>query len=279
MFAVVTRPLWRLRLTRDLPRYLLAAVSLAGLLASARFAIAPPPGGAGRTVGMSAEAPDRAAEGFAVLFARLYLTWDAADPQTAARLLSGFTGGGMEAEAGLVPPSRGSEQVLWAQVIQERSVGAGGHVYTVAAQTDTAGLLYLTVGVERGADRSLALAGYPAFVGPPASSPSAPPAHPREVADQGLVTVLARALRNYLAGNASELAADLTPDAHVALPPNQLGLQSVQRLGWSPDGRSVLARVVAQDARGAQYTLDYELDVARAQGRWEVAAVQMNPLA
>ena len=39
----------------------------------------------------------------------------------------------------------------------------------------------------------------------------------------------------------------------------------------------MLAAVQAQDGRGAQYTLAYELDVARAQGRWEVSAVQMDP--
>jgi hypothetical protein len=39
----------------------------------------------------------------------------------------------------------------------------------------------------------------------------------------------------------------------------------------------VLATVAAQDARGVRYTLAYELDVLREQGRWEVSAVQMDP--
>ena len=34
---------------------------------------------------------------------------------------------------------------------------------------------------------------------------------------------------------------------------------------------------MAQDARGARYTLAYELDVAEVAGRWEVAAIQMDP--
>ena len=56
-------------------------------------------------------------------------------------------------------------------------------------------------------------------------------------------------------------------------PPGQgLGLESVQHLDWSADGRSVLAVVRASDRRGAVYTLGYELDVVRAQGRWEIAA-------
>jgi hypothetical protein len=35
--------------------------------------------------------------------------------------------------------------------------------------------------------------------------------------------------------------------------------------------------VQAQNARGARYTLAYELDVARVQGRWEVSAIQTDP--
>jgi hypothetical protein len=39
----------------------------------------------------------------------------------------------------------------------------------------------------------------------------------------------------------------------------------------------VLAAVQAQDSRGVQYELAYEVDVVRLQGRWEVSAVQTNP--
>jgi hypothetical protein len=51
----------------------------------------------------------------------------------------------------------------------------------------------------------------------------------------------------------------------------------VQSLAWSEDRRSVRALAHAQDGRGVQYTLAYELDVVREQGRWEISAVQMNP--
>ncbi len=86
-----------------------------------------------------------------------------------------------------------------------------------------------------------------------------------------------RALRNYLAASASELAADLTASAHVSLPAAALTLESVQRLDWAPGAGAVLAVVAAADARGAHYTLAYELDVARVQGRWEISAIQMDP--
>ena len=51
----------------------------------------------------------------------------------------------------------------------------------------------------------------------------------------------------------------------------------MQRLDWAPGAGAVLAVVEAEDARGARYTLAYELDVARVQGRWEVSAIQMDP--
>jgi Conjugative transposon protein TcpC len=276
--TVDTKPLWRIRLTRELPRMLLLGASLAGLLASARFAIAPP-----RPVALAHARPvappqDLAAEGFAQLFARRYLTWEADDPEAHQRSLAPFVGTGMEPGAGLQPPSGGEEQVQWTEVVQERTAAPGEHVYTVAAQTDTAGLVYLTVDVQRAADGALKLAGYPAFVGAPASDPGSPDSRLREVAEPALRTVVERALRNYLADSEADLAADLTSAARVSLPAQALSLEAVQRLDWSPEGGDALsATVQARDARGARYTLAYELDVVQAAGRWEVAAIQINP--
>lgn len=276
--TIVTRPLWQIRLARELPRYLLCGLATAGIAASLRFAVAPPrPAAADARAVAPPQAPDRAAEGFAVLFARRYLTWNAGEPQASARALEPFAGGGVEADAGLGLPASGQQRVDWAEVVQGREPAIGEHVYTVAAQTDTAGLLYLAVSVARTADGRLALAGYPAFVGAPATAPARPRGQLAEVGDRALATVAERALRNYLAASAGELAADLTAGARVSLPAQSLSLETVQRLDWSPDRRSVLAVVQASDARGAQYTLAYELDVARAQGRWEISAVQMNP--
>ncbi len=275
--TVVSRALWRIRLARELPRYLLCAAAMAGLAASARFALAPPaPNAPVATVRTSAPA-DRAAEAFAVLFSRRYLTWNAGEPQALERALEPFLGPGMEADAGLELPAGGEQRVEWAEVVQARALAPGEHMYTVAAQTDTQGLVYMTVSVARTADGGLALAGYPAFVGAPASAPAQAPARLREVAEPALATVVQRALRNYLASSSSELAADLASGTRVSLPATPLVLQSMQRLDWAPGTGSVLATVQAQDARGVRYTLAYELDVVRAQGRWEISAVQMDP--
>jgi hypothetical protein len=281
-----TRPLWRIRVAREWPRYLLSALAVAGLAASARFAIDPPRPVTPRLVAPGPPPPDLAAEGFATQFARSYLTWSAAEPQAHEAALAGFVGPGIDPDAGLQPPSSGEQRVEWAEVVQERELESEParparpeHVYTVAAQTDDAGLQYLTVSVVRTANGSLALGGYPAFVGAPASGPAQVQAQSqgREVSESALATVVARALRNYLAASASELAADLTASAHVSLPTAALSLEAVQRLSWAPGAGAVLAVVAAQDARGARYTLAYELDVARVQGRWEISAIQMDP--
>jgi hypothetical protein len=275
--SIKTRPLWRIRLARDLLRYLLYALAVAGLAASARLAIAPPRGVAQNAVSAAPAPPDLAAEGYASMFARRYLTWNAADPQASQRALEGFAGPGMEADAGLQLPPTGEQGVEWEEVVQQREPAPGQYVYTVAAQTDTAGILYLTVSVVRAANGGIALGGYPALVGAPSSGPAELPQHLREVSDPALATVVERALRNYLAASAAELASDLTTDAHVSLPAAPLTLDTVQRLDWSAEGSAVLAVVQAQDSRGVRYTLAYELDVARAQGRWEISAVQTDP--
>ena len=115
-------------------------------------------------------------------------------------------------------------------------------------------------------------------MGAPASGSATGGGELREVSDPALRTVVERALRNYLAGSAAELAADLTSTARVSLPAQALSLESVQRLSLSPEGGQALSAIVlAQDARGARYTLAYALDVDRVAGRWEIAAIQMDP--
>jgi hypothetical protein len=277
--TIARRPLWRIRLARGLPRYVLYALALAGVLASARLALDPPRAALPAALLRRPAAEDLAAEGFATLFARAYLTWEAQHPEAREHALAPFVGPGMDAGAGLQPPPSGEQRVQWAQVVQQRSPLAEEIVYTVAAQTDTAGLIYLTVSVLRKPGGTLALAGYPAFVGPPVSGPAQTDADGRlrEVSEPALTTVVERALRNYLAGSPSELAADLAPGARVSPPGIELALQSLQSLQWAPGVGVVLALVQAQDQRGASYTLAYELDVLRAQGRWEISAIQMDP--
>ncbi len=277
LVSVTPKSIRRIRLARELPRYLLQALALVGVLASARFAIAPPHPVPARSSTSGFATPDRAAEGFATLFARAYLDWDSRDPEAHRLALAPFVGSWMEPEAGLQPPESGEQQVQWTQVVQVRPLVSGEQLYTVAAQTDTAGLLYLTVGVVREADGALALAGYPAFVGAPAAAGAAAPAHLHEVDDPALETVVVRALRNYLARAESELAADLAVGTRVSLPTQTFTLQALDSLEWSSSGRSLLATLRVRDEPGTQYTLAYELGVRLSAGRWEISAIQTNP--
>jgi hypothetical protein len=267
---VSAQALWRLRLRREAPRLLLHAVAAFGLLASARYAIDPPAPRSQPARAGSAVQPDRSAEAFAVLFARRYLTWDAANPEAHRQALAPYVGQQMEAEAGFQPPQSGSQRVLWTQVVQ-----AQRGRYTVAAQTDASGLVYLSVGVERLAGQALALSGYPAFVGPPPIAPAAAPPTLSEVQDGALSTVATRALRNYRAGQASELAADLAPGARVLPPARPLALESLDALQWLRAGSSLYALVHAGDRAGGRYALAYRLGVADAAGRWEIAAIEL----
>ncbi len=276
---IVTRPLWRIRLASQLPRYLLYAVCVAGLAASARFAIDPPRAGGRPPAATPAAVGVLAGRGFASLFARRYLTWNAGEGgQAGGTVLGPLTDAtGAESGAAVRLPNRGEQHVEWAEVVQERQPSPREHVYTVAAQTDSSGLLYLSVSIVRTGDGALALGGYPAFVGPPAWSPSMTQGASREVEDPALKVVVERVLRNYLAASAYELAADLTSGARVSLPPRPLVLQSIGHVDWAPGGHAVLATVQAEDAHGVLYTLEYELDVSDEQGRWGVSAVQMDP--
>jgi hypothetical protein len=274
--TISTSSTWRLRLMREIPRYLLAAVALSGLAASARFAVAPPrPAAAMRA--LPAEVPDGAAEAYAALFARRLLSWNSAEPLSLSRSLEPFLGAGQQADIAVQLPSNGAQSVAWAEVVQAREPQRGVHVYTVAAQTDAAGLLYLAVGVTRLPSGALALSGAPAFVGPPASAVEQGPKRLRAVEDPALEVVVRRALTNYLSGQSGELASDLTPTARVSLPTNSLILREMGKLGWAPGGGAVVGQVQASDPRGATYTLAYEVDVVEAQGRWEISAVQMDP--
>jgi hypothetical protein len=275
--ATTTSSLWRLRGSLHLTRWVLYTDAAVGVATTIRFAIAPPSPPAPRVPNV--QRIDLAAEAFATLFARRYLTWDANRPDAYTQALAPFLGDGVDPNAGLRPPATGTQTVQWAEVVQARNVSPAEHVYTVAAEASPARVLYLAVDVARDPVRGLALARYPAFVGPPASHPATTLSSDRgaDVGDASLLRVVERALRNYLAGSASNLAADLVAGAHVTLPPNPLALQQLTQLQWRLDGTGVLATVVADDQRGVAYTLSYELDVVSASGRWEVVAIQTDP--
>lgn len=275
IFEVSRRPMWRIRLRRELPRWVLTAAAVTGLLASARMTV-DPPRPAGRLESVAPTVVDRAAEAYAVLFVRRYLTWSAAEPQASARALEAFEGQGMEG-AGLLLPDSGQERVEWAEVVQSRVPTAGEHVYTVAVTTSPGGLQYMTVSVRREPSGALRLVGYPAFVGAPATVPAKLTPSATPVTEPALEAVVKRALGNYLTDSVNELSADLSAGAQIAPPASPLQPVAIERPTWAPGGGAVEVVVQALDALGVRCTLQYEMDVSRLQGRWEVSAIQTDP--
>jgi len=118
---------------------------------------------------------------------------------------------------------------------------------------------------------------YPAVVGPPVSDPGAAPVEEREVSDGALRAVAERAVRNYLAGQRTNLLADLDPAAVVSLPTTVLGVRSVHAITKAADDR-VAVEVAAADETGVQWTLRYELTVVH-RDRWYVRAIEPDPVA
>ena len=269
-----TVPLWRLRADLSLTRWLVTAAAIVGIAATARLTIAPPSPPAPRAA--AGPVTDLAAEGFAEQFTRTLLTYDSSRPDAHRRALASFAGDGLDPDAGLVPPPSGSQQVQWVRVVQQRDPRPGEHVYTVAVQTDRGGLLHLAVDVRRDSAGMLRLGGYPALVGAPATAPVTrdPDERLREVDDQGLSEVVARALRNYLAGNAGQLVADLAPGVRVSLPDLRVRMTALENLRWAAGGGSVIAAVAAVGPGGASWQLRYEIDVRSFAGRWEVSAIE-----
>jgi hypothetical protein len=245
------------------PRYLASAVLLVFLALGVRAAFfAAPAATAPKPALDQADAPS---EDFALQFARAYLTYDAARPGLRARALALYIGGAQLAPDAGFSAARGSQSVRWAEVASDQRALTGGRVITVAAAVSSQRLpLYLAVTVEHPRGGPLRLAGYPSLVGAPSiASTAAPP--PREpVSDPALIEVVDRVLRNYLAGAAPDLEADLAADAEVTLPTRRLRLLEVQQVVWlgAQGSGAVLATLNAVDSGGATYTLSYELGIA-----------------
>jgi hypothetical protein len=243
------------------PRYLaigvLALLLLLGVRSLFDSPAAPEPSRAAAT----ADAPSRA---FALEFSRAYLSYDVGRPDLRRRALAPFLSDAVAADAGFFPAG-GSQAVIWAEVASDQPALTGGRAITVAAAISTQALpIYLTVSVAHEPGGPLSLVGYPAFVGAPAISRDAPSVSLSPVEDEQLIAVVGRALRNYLAGSAQNLKADLAPGAAVTLPTLPLRVRSIERVDWlgRSGARAVLATVEAIDARGATYTLAYELGIA-----------------
>ncbi len=258
----VRRSVRRSRLAARAPRHLASAVLLVLLAVGLRTIFFPP--APARATAHPASSFDAPSEDLALRFARVYLTYDAADPSAREDALRPYLPVGLAADAGF-SAAHGSRRVRWEEVASDQSALVGGRVITVAADvSDEATPIFLAVTVRHEAGRPLSILGYPSLIGAPALTTTAPEVPREAVSDHAVSEVVDRVLRNYLAGSAPELRADLTGDADVTLPTLDLRLREVREIDWvdGPGSGAVLATVSAEDREADTYTLTYELGIA-----------------
>jgi hypothetical protein len=272
--GVETRSQRAMRLRARAPRALAtAAVSLLALGGLRAAVQGPTPAPAHkRTVAGS----DQTVGAFAEAFVRVYLSFDPAAPELREERLAGYLSRALDPDAGLAPPSGHVREVEWTTVVDQVE---RGRLTSVTVAAGLAGeTLHLAVPVERDERGLVAVAGYPALVGPPAHDMAIAPASEDQVDDSGLRAVCERAVRNYLAGERRDLAADLADDAVVSLPGRQLDVRSVEAVTWAVPGRRAAVQLQAEDPEGATWTLRYELAVVR-RDRWYVRSLHTDPRA
>jgi hypothetical protein len=261
-----------------LPRYVLYAVAVISI-AHSLVATAFP----SRTAASAARIPaavgvgaDLAGAGWAVSFARAYLSYDSADPAERTAALARFlgSGGAVGPDAGFTAPPSGTQVVSFAEVVGDRPEAGGARVYTVQADTSRLGTVYLAVTVAHTDAGRLDLVGAPALIAAPISAPAVTDSQAGgPVSDPALVRVVSGALVSYLRGEGSALRSELAPGAALSLPSVSLSGVQVVRIVWAQRGRVVGVDVRASDRLGGGYGLHYAVSVIR-RGGWLVSGIE-----
>jgi len=266
----------QMRVLARAPRLLVVTLAVVLVLAGLRTAVFGAPAPQIQRIYEPAN-NDVGEEGFAEAFARAYLSWSGSqDIEAYDHSLAAYNPQFAEDSGVQQPNSR--QQVMWSRVVEnEPSALKGSRIVTVELQLSPGDrTCYLAVPVNRAQDGALAVTTWPSFVGAPAvqTAPTAPDL--ATVTEPTLITVVTRAITNYLAGDQSDLEADLAPSAQVTYPIQQLAVTgppvSVQSTG--PGG--VLVTVRATDAHGASYMLTYEMGVELTE-RWYVDSIEVIP--
>ena len=269
--SITRRSTRTVRITAALPRAialtLIAVLALSGAVNAVRGRPAV------RAPAAPAPAHDLAAEAFATSFVRAYLGWDSGTPDAYAQAIGAFMPESVLTDGPPVSPARGGQRVLATDVVSDVRTGATHRTVVVAART-TSGSDYVAVPVSSDGN-GMFVSGYPALVGAPAVDGNASPPAETQIDDAELETVVRRAIANYVSGQASNLRADLTPDAVVSLPSQQLSVRSVERVTWAAPGVAAV-ELAAAATDGTTWTLRYELRVVK-RDRWYVAAVDGDP--
>jgi hypothetical protein len=266
---------WR-RHAKWLPFYVMCAIGCLATVKAIMHPVTPPPAPRPTVVHQ-----DHAGQALAERFATAYLSYDANQSDQRDLALAAITGDQSSQTDAFRAPERGSQQVTSAQVVQDQPAGRDTHTYTVAAATRPIGTVYLAVTVQRTARGLLRVDGDPAIVGAPATAPARPldTAQLDQVTDPKVKQTLTRALTNYLLAAKTNLAADLAPDAAVALPASPLHLDSIAGMWWLGAAHDAVdVSVVAHDRQGAGFPMTYRIAVTDSAGRWLVKRIQSDPL-
>jgi hypothetical protein len=266
----------RMRFLARAPRWLAGAVVVVLILAGLRTVVLGAP--APRIERLLEPASDNiGTEAFAEAFARTYLTWNGSG-ETQAYDQSLALYNPQFADGQGAQPSNAPQRVSWSRVVQdEPSALQGSRIVTVALQVlPGSRTLYLAVPVNRAQDGALAVTTWPSFVGAPAVQPAPTMPDLTAVTDPNLITVVTRAITNYLAGDQDNLQADLAPGAEVTFPAQQLQVSGPPLAVQSTGPGGVLITVRATDAQDASYTLAYEVGVELTE-RWYVDSIEVIP--
>lgn len=267
---VLTRPAWRVTLGARAPRIVAGVLAGVLIVAGARTVIAGPP--QPPPPPKAAPAVDQGAQTFAEGFVRAYLTWDPERPDLREAELAAYASSELDPAAG-VEMSNTTQTVDWTAGVGSEVLDDRRQVVTVAARAGGRAW-HLAVPVIRDARGYLAVAALPALVGPPPTARDERPAEEDDVADTALIAVAQRAVRNYLAGERQNLAADLDPEAVVSLPDSEARVDAID--GVTRSGRDRVAVAVTAVLDGVRMELRYELGVVKRE-RWYVRSIATDP--
>jgi len=268
---MTARSAWRVTLTARAPRIVAGVVAAVVMVAGIRAIVTGPP--APPAAPKPLPTADTGAAAFAEGFVRAYLSWEPARPELRDAQLAAYASSELDAGAGLEASQR-RQTVDWSTVIGAETIGRRTTVTVAAAAGGRT--WHLAVPVTRDPKGFMVVAAYPAIVGPPPTARGDEAPDEDDVADRELASVAERAVRNYLAGERENLAADLDASAVVSLPVQPARVETIG--GVTRAGRDRVAVALTARLAGARMELRYELAVVKHE-RWYVRSIETDPRA
>lgn len=266
-----TQSLARARLLARAPRIALIVATGVLTLAGLRAAIAP--GHAAPATVAATSRPPQAVAAFAEAFVRDYLTWTAADDGQREQRLSGYLADDLDDDGGMAPRPGSTRTPRWTVAGEPRAAGHERWEVPVMAALSGGSRLTVTVPVTTGRDgRQMTVSDYPAITALAARGNAPADRYPHAIEDPELERVITRATRNYLAGNTTDLQADLAPGTRLTTPDQTSRLLSIDDIAWQTEGRTLAVLATTQTPDGTQIRTRLHITCVR-QTRWFLAHI------